>query len=467
MRIYNTASKKIEEIKILNPPIATVYTCGPTVYDYAHIGHWFTYIRADLLIRTLKANNFEPKWVLNITDVGHLTSDADEGEDKLAKKAKKEGKDAWHIAEYFTKDFIDGMNALNITKPNFMPKATDHIEEQIKLIEVLEKNGYTYKISDGIYFDTSKFKDYDKFAGLDLDEQQAGTRIGYNPDKKNHSDFALWKFSPELEKRDMEWDSPWGKGFPGWHIECSAMSMKYLGETLDFHTGGIDHVPVHHTNEVAQSYCATGKKLANYWLHTNHVLINDEKLSKSLGNGITLDDVLEQGYSLEAFRLHVLESHYRSQSKFSWDSLEAAKNRLKDLQALAVLRFQAQKTVNDSATFSLREISLQIIDLLSNDLNTPSVMALLSRISTDLQTVLIEEDMVDHFEAMIKSIDDLLGFRLFELKDINNEQKSLISNRENARDNKDFASADKIRQQLESQGIGLRDTSYGSIWYYL
>lgn len=467
MKIYNTATKNIEEVKLVNPPVASIYTCGPTVYDYAHVGHWFTYIRADILIRTLKAVGFEPKWVVNITDVGHLVSDADEGEDKLAKKAKKEGKNAWEIAEFFTKDFLAGMKALNITEPDVMPKATDHIKEQIELIQILENKGFTYKITDGVYFDTSKFANYNKFAGLDLDEQQAGARVVHNPEKKNPSDFALWKFSPDNEQRDMEWDSPWGKGFPGWHIECSAMSMKYLGQTLDFHTGGIDHVPVHHTNEIAQSYCANGKPLANYWLHTNHVLINDEKISKSLGNGISLNDVKKEKFSLEAFRLHVLESHYRSQSKFSWASLEAATNRLKDLQAMAVLRYQAQPTVNDSATFSLRDVSTQITSMLANDLDTPSVMAFLSKVSTELQTVLIEKDMVDHFVAMLESIDSLLGLNIAKLKDINKEAKDLIADRQRARQAKDYEEADNIRQTLEKQGIGLRDTGYAVIWYYL
>lgn len=467
MKIYNTATKKIEEVKPLSSEQTTVYTCGPTVYDYAHIGHWFTYIRADILVRTLKALGLNPKWVVNITDVGHLVSDADEGEDKLAKRAKKEGKDAWQIAEFFTQDFVEGLKQLNISKPDVMPRATDHINEQIQLIKQLEDKGYTYQISDGVYFDTSRYADYDKFAQLDLDEQQAGARVTHNPEKHNPSDFALWKFSPEHENRDMEWDSPWGVGFPGWHIECSAMSMKYLGETLDFHTGGIDHVPVHHTNEIAQSYCATGKPLANYWLHTNHVLINDEKISKSLGNGITLADVKDKGFSAEAFRLHVLESHYRSQSKFSWASLEAATNRLKDLEALAALRYQALPTVNDSATFSLRDVATQITNLLSEDLNTPSVMAFLSKISTELQTVLIEKDMVDHFEAMLKSIDELLGFKLSEIKDIDSDLKNLIKQREEARAQNNYEESDSLRLKLEQKGIGLRDTSYGAIWHYL
>ncbi len=288
MKLYNTLAGRVEEIKPQHPPEATVYTCGPTVYDYAHIGHWFTYVRADTLIRTLKSGGFKPKWVMNITDVGHLVSDADEGEDKLQQKARHEGKTAQEIAEFYTNDFMDGMKQLNMLKPDYIVKATEHIQEQIELIKKLEKKGYTYAIDDGVYYDTAKFPHYADFARLDLDEQQAGARVSHNPQKRNPQDFALWKFSPKDAKRDMEWDSPWGKGFPGWHIECSAMSMKYLGDTLDIHTGGIDHVPVHHTNEIAQSEAATGKRFANCWMHSNHVTIDGEKISKSVGNSITL-----------------------------------------------------------------------------------------------------------------------------------------------------------------------------------
>lgn len=467
MKIYNTASKKIEEVELLNPPTATIYTCGPTVYDYAHVGHWFTYIRADILIRTLRASGVQPNWVVNITDVGHLVSDADDGEDKLAKKAKKEGKTAWEVARFFTEDFMNGWQKLNITTPNEMPKATDHIKEQITLIQKLEEKGYTYKISDGIYFDTSKYSDYDKFAGLDLDEQQAGARVSYNPEKHNPSDFALWKFSPKDEKRDMEWDSPWGTGFPGWHIECSAMSMKYLGETLDFHTGGIDHVPVHHTNEIAQSTSVTGKPLANYWLHTNHVLIDDEKISKSLGNSITLDEVIDRGFSPEVFRLHVLESHYRSQSKFTWQSLESASNRLKDLHAMAVLRFQAKPAVNDLATFPFTDVREEMIAMLENDLATPQIMAYLSQISTQIQAVLVEQDMLDEFEKMIMSIDELLGLKLNAVKDLSTAERKLLHDREEARRANNFKKSDDLRAALAERGIGLRDTAQGSIWHYL
>jgi len=331
VQLYNTLTRQVDTIEPLNAPRVTVYTCGPTVYDYAHIGHWFNYVRMDTLIRALKLSGYQPDWVMNITDVGHLVSDADEGEDKLEKGAKREGKTAWEVADFYTQDFLHGMELLHISTPDHIVKATDHIAEQIELIQKLEAKGYTYATHDGVYYDTSQFEGYAAFARLDLDSLQAGARVEYNREKRNPTDFALWKFSPppdtDGKTRDMEWDSPWSppgtpagetrKGFPGWHIECSAMSMKYLGETLDIHAGGIDHIQVHHTNEIAQSEAATGKRFANYWMHSNHVMAGDEKISKSLGNGMRLQEVIEQGISAEAVRLHILESNYHSQSKFS------------------------------------------------------------------------------------------------------------------------------------------------------
>lgn len=467
MKLYNTLTRQIDEIEPLNPPQVGVYTCGPTVYDYAHIGHWFTYVRADILIRTLKASGLEPKWVLNVTDVGHLVSDADEGEDKLEKGAQREGKTAWEIAEFYTKDFVEGMKLLNITQPNEMPKATDHISEQIDLINKLEEKGYTYQIDDGVYYDTSKFPKYADFARLDLDEQQAGARVEFNSQKHNASDFALWKFSPKDKRRDMEWDSPWGKGFPGWHIECSAMSMKYLGETLDVHTGGIDHVPVHHANEIAQSEAVTGKPFAKYWMHSNHVMVNAEKISKSLGNGIALQQIIDKGYSPDVVRLHVLESHYRSQSKFSWESLDAARNRLNDLRAMAALRWQPRAATHDAGTFALEDVRNNLLDFLQDDLNTPRVVSFLSMVSSQLLAVHIEKDMLDHFEKMLKGIDELLGLHLSDVSDITAQQKTLIQERETARASQDWQKSDAIRDQLKEQGIGLNDAVHGVIWFPL
>lgn len=462
MKLYNTLTRKTEELKPLNPPTVTVYTCGPTVYDYAHIGHWFTYVRWDTLIRTLKASGYEPKWVVNVTDVGHLVSDADEGEDKLEKGARREGKTAWEVAKFYTDDFLNGMKQLNMLMPDKMPRATEHIQEQIELIQKLEEKGYTYATSDGVYYDTSVFLTYADFAKLDLEEQQAGARVEVNPEKRNPNDFALWKFSPKDHKRDMEWESPWGKGFPGWHIECSAMSMKYLGETLDIHTGGIDHVPVHHTNEIAQSQAVTDKSFANMWLHSNHVMVDNQKISKSLGNGIRIEDVVAKGYDPTVLRLHILESHYRSQSKFSWDSLEAAQNRLNNYQRMADLQFQM---VESDVWFAADQSLGFILKSLQNDLNTAEALAILSALAGKAEERLISSAEINQFRAALKQLDDLFGINLSSRQDITDEQKSLIAKREVARESKDWIKSDEIRNALAKQNIGVRDTTFGSIWH--
>lgn len=482
MKLYNTLTRKIDEITPQHPPVVTIYTCGPTVYDYPHIGNWFTFIRYDLLVRTLRAAGFEQKWVMNITDVGHLVSDADEGEDKLEKGARRENKTAWDVAKYYSNYFVDSLHRLNFTPPNYLPKATDHITEQIDLIKKLEEKGFTYIIGDGVYYDTSKFPKYADFARLDLDEQQAGARVEYDPEKRNPSDFALWKFSPKDHKRDMEWDSPWGTGFPGWHIECSAMSMIYLGETLDIHAGGIDHVPVHHTNEIAQSEAVTGKPFANVWMHSNHITIEGEKISKSLGNGITLEDVEKHGISLEAFRLHVLESHYRSQSKFSWDSLEAAQNRLARWKALSDLRWQViqadkfldqlpssveefdQIAANHPLTKLADKAVQDFMAAMQDDLDTPRALANIEMLMDAVEKNGMLSFYLTGFTKLIQEINWVLGIDLFG-DDITSTQRHLIDIREKARSTKDWAKSDELRDQLKAQGIGLRDTEHGAIWY--
>jgi len=467
MKLYNTLTRQVEKFVPQKAPAVTVYTCGPTVYDYPHIGNWFTFIRYDLLVRTLTANGYQPQWVMNITDVGHLVSDGDEGEDKLEKGARREHKPAWEVAEFYSSYFINGLNRLNIRQPDKLPKATHHIDEQIALIKVLEEKGFTYKTSDGIYFDTAKFPRYGDFAQLDIDEQQAGKRVEFNPEKRNITDFALWKFSPENSQRDMEWPSPWGIGFPGWHIECSAMSMKYLGQTLDIHSGGIDHIPVHHSNEIAQSEAATGQQFAKYWMHTNHIMISGEKISKSLNNQITLEDIEAQGYDLETLRLLVLESHYRTQSTFSWEAMEAAKNRLNDYRAMAALRWQARPDIRDFGTFSLEDVPLEIEQIVSADLNTPAALAYLSEVSNQLNSVLLGSYGLDHFITMLERIDNLLGLKLSQVPDISEAQKQLIAERETARTHKEWGKSDDLRAQLQQQGIGLRDTDQGPIWHWL
>ena len=459
LRLYNTLTREVEDFSAQQPPLVTIYTCGPTVYDYMHVGNWFTFIRYDLLIRTLKASGFEPNWVINITDVGHLTSDADEGEDKLAKKAANEGKNAWDIAQFYGDYFIESLTKLNFTPPTQIPKATDHINEQIDFILKLEAKGYTYRITDGIYFNTAKFPSYADFAQLDLDEQQAGARVEVNPEKLQANDFALWKFSPSDQKRDMEWDSPWGKGFPGWHIECSAMCLKYLGPTLDIHSGGIDHIPVHHTNEIAQSEALNDAPLAKYWVHTNHILLSDNKISKSLGNTITLEDIMAKGFSGETLRLLALESHYRTQSKFSYEAMRAAQARLVRYRNFAVLRYQQKGDHEEHLA------PLELLTQLENDLNTPLALAA-------LEAWLDQIEPSSHFKAAeietrLKLIDDLLGLKLSTVPDISEQQKQLIKEREQARNNQDWTTADALRAQLEQANITVLDRLDGPIWQYL
>jgi cysteinyl-tRNA synthetase len=473
MKLFNTLTRNLDEVQPLNAPTISVYTCGPTVYDYLHIGNWFNYVRMDTLIRALILDGLQPKWVMNITDVGHLVSDADDGEDKLEKGARREGKTAWEVAEFYTADFLECMQLLNMKMPDHLVKATGHIAEQIELIQRLEAKGYTYVIDDGVYFDTSKFEGYETFARLDLREQEDGARVAINPQKRNQADFALWKFSPVGQQRDMEWDNPWGnnggvgrKGFPGWHIECSAMSMKYLGETIDIHTGGIDHIPVHHTNEIAQSEAATGKRFVLHWMHSNHVMVNGQKISKSLGNGIRLQEILARGIPVEAVRLHILESHYRSQSQFSWESLEAAHNRLRDIRAWADLRHQPQaKKMPAELDELFRDTRRGIQEAIENDLNTPLALAVLGKLVNYMQDIAIPGAEGKYSDGTLALLDDIFALNLSQRPDITGDQKQLIKDREKARETKNWIASDELRDQLKDQGLGIRDTPHGPIWH--
>jgi cysteinyl-tRNA synthetase len=465
IKFQNTLTKNLDEFKPISEECVTLYTCGPTVYDHLTVGNWTSYIRWDTLVRTLKHNGFDVKRIMNITDVGHLVSDADEGEDKLEKGAKREGKSAWEIAKRYTDEFFEGMDELNLMQPSVYAKATEHIPEQLALIKILEEKGYTYKITDGVYYDTAKFPKYADFARLDLADQKEGARVQVNPEKRNPSDFALWKFSPKDHKRDMEWESPWGIGFPGWHLECSAMAMKYLGETIDIHTGGIDHIPVHHTNEIAQSEAATGKCFANYWLHNNFLLIDGTKISKSLNNVITLDEIKEKGFSPLDFKMLVLQSHYRTESNFTWENLKAAQNRLKTLRNLAVHKFQ----INDSDHWSIGDSDFdeyinKITTALNDDLNTPEALAELSALESFIADFGVDDFIKDKFEEFLAKIDALFGLDLSKQKDVSSDIKLIISERENARKNQDWLKADELREILKKQGIDINDTSHGPIW---
>lgn len=474
IKLHNTASGTLETFTPLTSEKVSLYTCGPTVYNEPLVGNWVAYIRWDLLVRTLKANGYNVLRVMNITDVGHLVSDADDGEDKMQKGAQREGITAWEVAERYTNRFLEGMTALNLLPPEIMSKATEHIDEQIALIQQLETKGHTYVINDGVYFDTTTFTSYADFAHLDLEAMRAGARVEFNTQKRNPSDFALWKFSPSDEQRDMEWESPWGKGFPGWHIECSAMAIKYLGETLDIHTGGIDHIPVHHTNEIAQSEAATGKRFANYWLHVNFLLADGAKISKSLGNGYTLNDLSKKDFTAMDFRMFVLQSHYRSESNFTWDNLAAAAARLKNWRAIASLRHQIHDTLVDDddkendVNGQLLAAKHAILEALSNDLNSPLAF-------THLEQALdrVEQSKLQHLQRsalteLLEFIDDTLGLKLIATTpDISDETKQRIIERSRARDEKQWQLSDEIRDELATQGVGLNDTPDGVRWYHL
>lgn len=453
INLYNTLTKKTEPFSPIKKGQVGLYTCGPTVYNYAHIGNLRTYVFEDILKRVLKFNGYKVKHVMNITDVGHLTSDADEGEDKIEKGAKREGKTAWEIAEFYTRAFKNDLAELNIEEPKVWCKATDHIKEQIKLIKKLEKKGFVYKTVDGIYFDTSLLPDYGKLTNLKNQELRAGARVEVG-DKKNITDFALWKFSPSLSQRQMEWKSPWGVGFPGWHIECSAMSAKYLGQPFDIHCGGIDHVPVHHTNEIAQSEAAEGKPLANYWLHGEFLLTGEAKMAKSEGNFLTLETIKAKGFSPLAYRYLLLQTHYRKQLNFSWEALEAAQNGLN--------RLYHSVSAISSVIPTAQEESLagQFTELINNDLNLPEALALiwtaLKNQKINLKTILLFDEVlgldIKNKIAKIKKSGEQISL----------EVKKLISERELARKNKNWAKSDELREELDGLGYEVKDTKDGT-----
>lgn len=467
MKLFNTMTRAVEPFKPQARDRVTFYSCGPTVYDYLHIGNWTTYIRWDVLSRILRREGYNLFWVMNITDVGHLTSDADEGEDKLEKGAKREGKSAWAIADYYTQDFSRGLKFLNIElgEHGKLVKATDHIAEQIEVVKKLNDKGYLYKIDgDGMYFDSSKLTDYGKLARLDIKGLQAGKRVAAG-NKHNPTDFAVWKFSPEGSKRDMEWDSPFGKGFPGWHLECSAMSMKYLGETLDIHAGGIDHIPVHHTNEIAQSETITGKPLANYWVHSNFLLINEAKIAKSLGNGLRLQDLVEKGFSGQDFRLFSLQSHYRTEATFTFELLAAAKARLARWQAAASLRWQPETSENSKLIIeTLETAGKSLQNALSDDLNTPEALRAVEVALDAAQTSGISEETLPAFVEFLRTVQELLGIDLFD-EDLEDDQKQTLRLRSQAREAKDWARSDELRIKLERTGVHVNDSNDKQRWY--
>jgi cysteinyl-tRNA synthetase len=410
MKLYNTLSKRLEEISSINNDNSIgFYACGPTVYDYAHIGHVRRYIMDDVLIRTLRKSGLAVQHVMNITDVGHLVSDADTGDDKMEKAAREKQMTAKDIAEMYEADFWLKLAKSNVQRPNVVCRATEHIPEQIQQVKQLEERGFTYVIpEDGVYFDTSKDPHYGELANLQLEQLQEGARIGVVEGKRHPADFALWKFSPQDEKRQMEWDSPWGTGFPGWHIECSAMSMKYLGEQFEIHSGGIDHIPVHHTNEIAQAENATGKRpFVQIWVHHNFLRIEGKKMSKSLKNFLTLDDIEAKGYSPMAFRLLMLTAQYRDEMNFTWDSLQGAqkgydklKRRIDDLlsQSGCDSLSAVAEVENTELSPHLQQTLTQFVDYMEDDLKTPQAVALMWKLvrENDVSTLPILKEMLDY-----------------------------------------------------------------------
>ena len=452
IKLYNTLSNRKEKFESIRPGVVAMYNCGPTVYFFPHIGNMRSYILADILRRTIEYSGSKVKQVINITDVGHLVSDSDEGEDKIEKSAKKEGKTAFDIARFYENAYYQDLKDLNIKSDDTkFPRATEHIKEQIEILKILEEKGFAYKTSDGLYFDTSKFKEYGKLGNINIKEQKEGARIETNIEKRNHSDFALWKYSPSAsggEKRLQEWESPWGVGFPGWHIECSAMSRKYLNQPFDIHTGGIDHIPVHHNNEIAQSECAFGVPLANFWLHNEFITVEGEKMSKSLGNIFTISDLKKRQIHPLAFRLWLLSGHYRSPMNFTWDAVLGAHKTLEKL----IFEFDnLPKEGIDKETIEKFE------SFLGNDLDTPKALALLHNAFN-----------LKKSKETIQEMDKILGLNFSFLskkikENISDEVMELKNERDIARKEKNWQKSDEIREEIEKEGYLLEDKNDQSI----
>jgi cysteinyl-tRNA synthetase len=459
LKLYNSLTRQLEPFKPIKENHVGLYTCGPTVYQFAHIGNFRAYATADLLVRTLRFDGYDVKFVMNITDVGHLTGDnagdADSGEDKLEKSARLEGKTAWEIAEFYTEAFLQDYEKLQYTMPDVLANATDHIKEQIELVERLQKKGLTYLTSDGVYFDTAKFPEYGRLSTLD--QIREGARVEINEEKHNPRDFALWKFSPPGETRHMEWDSPWGMGFPGWHIECSAMSMKYLGETFDIHTGGVDHISVHHTNEIAQSEAATGKQFVNYWLHTAFMLVAGEKMSKSLGNTYTIYDLEKEGYDPLALRYIYLNVHYRQEMNFTFPALEAAQTALTRLREDFI-------ALGEPSEKGVLEFEKRFSDAINDDLNMPKALAVVWE--------LFKADALDAAKAAsMLRFDEVLGLDLRNAQQyidkkaaikVPKEVHQLIEERNHLRKMGSYAQADQVRNKIRKLGFDIQDTKKGT-----
>lgn len=427
-----------------------MYTCGPTVYWFAHIGNFRAFLFSDILRRMFEYNGLDVKLIMNITDVGHLTDNADEGEDKILVAMRREGKTAYEISDFYTQAFMKDLERLNIKPAESYPKATDHIDDQIKMIEVIEKNGFTYQTSDGIYFDTSKLQQYGILSGQKAEEKQAGARVEMK-EKKNVTDFALWKFSPSGTQREMEWESPWGKGFPGWHIECSAMSIKYLGMPFDIHTGGIDHIPVHHENELAQALGCCGEYHSRFWLHSEFLTVDGGKMSKSLGNLFTLDDLIAKGFDPIAYRYFILGAHYRTKINFTWEALEAAQNALRRLRQIV--------REWDQPEIGCAEHEQKFLDAINQDINTPQALAVMWQMVEDekMPTSARAQSLIKFDKVFGLGLEKYVGRKL----EIPDEVSELLQQRDDARENKDWKESDRLRNLIKQKGFIVEDTNEG------
>ena len=450
MKLYNTLTRKVEEFTPQDTERVKMYTCGPTVYSFAHIGNFTAYIYWDLLVRTIRLNGWKEDRVLNITDVGHLASDADDGEDKMEKGARREGKTVWQIAEMYMNDYLANFRALNLIEPTQICRATDFIEEDIALVDALDKKGFVYETSDGLYYDTSKFASYADFAHLDLENLKAGARVEFNNEKRNASDFALWKWVREGEDHAMQWEYRGRAGYPGWHIECAAIIHEKLGETIDIHTGGIDHIPVHHTNEIAELEGAYDKQMSRFWVHNNFITIDGEKISKSLGNVYMFSDLIAKGFSHLDYKMWVLQGHFQSERNFSFSDLAAARQRLTNYRNFAALRWQKPAT-------DMSEVRAAILEQLNNNLNSAGALAELDKA--------IKNNVPSN--EFIEFLDEAFGLKLAEsTPDISDELKAKNAERKQAKTERDFAKSDALRDEIAEAGIKLLDGANEMLWQY-
>ena len=461
LKLYNTLTKQKEEFKPLEGNEVRIYSCGPTVYSFAHIGNFRAYIFMDNLRRVLQANGYTLKHVMNITDVGHLESDADEGEDKMEKAAKKENKDPYEIAAFYTDIFFRDMGRLNIQRPEIIAKATDHIKDMIEFVKVLVEKGYVYETSRALYFDISKLDKYPVLSNRNLDDQIAGARVDVDPEKKNPYDFAVWIKAPE--NHIMKWESPWGLSYPGWHLECSAMGKKYLGEEFDIHTGGVDHIPTHHENEIAQSKGCTGHIPAKRWMHVEFLQVDGGKMSKSLGNTYTLDQLQEKGIEPLAYKLFCYTAHYRTKLNFTFDSAISSQKALNRLRESYLLHLESED--NNVEKEKIEEYRKRFMDAVNDDLNMPLAMGIVWEVARN-------EIKSKQYAKLLIEFDKILGLDIEHSKDYLEKEekielpekiKSLVEQRKQARENKDWAESDRIRDLLKEQGYVVKDTKEGQV----